>query len=263
MSGVMSDDKHEQASAARGQADAELADAGLAGAVPPTATAAIERALLVDMARTEVLLVRHGQQDRTVAQTRPGQTDPPLTDKGRRQAARAAAYLAGTGIARIYCSDLSRARETAQIVAAQVRTGEEPTVVPDLREVRLFRDLPQDRPLLEVLGRDGILAAAEAFRRSRRFDAFPDSESSAQLRARAVVALTALVEAHGNERIAVVAHGGLINSLLAEILGIEQDMFFFPAHASVTRVLHAEGRWALGSANETAHLSAGEQLVTF
>jgi probable phosphoglycerate mutase len=230
----------------------------------PDAAAALERALLANMSRTEVIFLRHGQQDFTLARARPGKTDPPLTVTGRRQAERAGVRLASEGIVRVYCSNLRRARETAEIVAPHVRPGEQPVVVPDLREVMLFRDMPEDRPLLELLGQEGLQRAADAFMRTRRFDAFPMTETSEELRARALGALSAIVQAHDQERVAVVAHGGFINSFLAAVFGIPQDMFFYPAHASVTRVLFNDGRWALYSANETTHLQHGEEsLVTF
>ena len=33
----------------------------------------------------------------------------------------------------------------------------------------------------------------------------------------------------------VVAHGGVINAYLREIIGASDDMFFHPAHASISR----------------------------
>ena len=229
-----------------------------------SAAGAIERALLVNMSRTELLLVRHGQQDHTVGRARPGQTDPPLTELGRAQAQAAGEFLTSDPVSRIYCSGLQRARETASILAASLRPGDEPTVITELREVELFRGLPKGRPLLEILGRARLEQATGEFLRTRSFDAFPETEPSADLRVRALRELTSLVRAHEGERLVVVSHGGFINSFLAEVLGIGEDMFFFPAHASVTRVLYNEGRWALFSANETSHLVDGERsLVTF
>lgn len=233
----------------------------LGSAPPSSAAAAIERALLVNMRRTELILVRHGQQDFTLARARPGKTDPPLTELGHRQAASLARRLAGESIAHVYCSDLRRAQETASHVAQALRSGT--TVLPELCEVRLFRDLPADRPLAEILGHEVLAGASAEFLRTRRFDAFPSTEPSAELRARAVKVLSALAERHAGERVVVVAHGGFINAFIAEVLGIDQDMFFFPAHASVTRMLFND-RWALYSANETSHLVVdGGSLVSF
>ena len=61
-----------------------------------------------------------------------GHTDQPLNDYGRKQARALADRLAGNDIAAIYTSDLSRARETAEILAERLAL---PVVAdPDLRE---------------------------------------------------------------------------------------------------------------------------------
>ncbi|NEA34162.1 histidine phosphatase family protein [Streptomyces sp. SID13031] len=81
----------------------------------------------------QLIVVRHGQstwnQDRRWA----GQADPPLTQLGRDQAAELALSCRAAGIGAVLCSDLSRARETAAIVARTLQLGE-PIESPDLRE---------------------------------------------------------------------------------------------------------------------------------
>jgi probable phosphoglycerate mutase len=229
-----------------------------------SAAAAIERALHVNMKRTEIYFIRHGQQDWSLGgRARPGKTDPPLSEIGQKQARLVAQHLAGESLSHVYCSHLTRAKETAEHIATALRPGLEPTVIPELREVHLFRDLAVDRPLVDILGEERLAVVAADFLRTRRFDAFPDTESSAELRDRAVTVVSGLAAKHPDERIAIVAHGGFINSFIAEVLGIEQDMFFFPAHGSVTRVLFNEC-WAMYSANETSHLVDDQRsLVTF
>ncbi|HMG41301.1 MAG TPA: histidine phosphatase family protein [Acidimicrobiales bacterium] len=80
---------------------------------------------------TRVLLVRHGQSEWNVSGRWQGQTDPPLTDLGRRQAYSAARSL-GT-VDAIWASDLQRAAETAAIISGELGVG--PVVLDtDLRE---------------------------------------------------------------------------------------------------------------------------------
>ncbi|MEA2145936.1 MAG: 2,3-bisphosphoglycerate-dependent phosphoglycerate mutase, partial [Solirubrobacteraceae bacterium] len=68
-----------------------------------------------------VLLARHGETDDNREPIRvQGFTDTPLNDTGREQAAELAARMADAGLASVWASDLSRARETAEIVAAAV-----------------------------------------------------------------------------------------------------------------------------------------------
>jgi broad specificity phosphatase PhoE len=69
-----------------------------------------------------VLLARHGETDDNVPPLRfQGWRDTPLNQTGRRQAHDLARRAAELGVASLFSSDLSRARETAQIVG-QPRT---------------------------------------------------------------------------------------------------------------------------------------------
>ncbi|KAA9151174.1 histidine phosphatase family protein [Amycolatopsis acidicola] len=79
-------------------------------------------------------LVRHGESEWNLAGRVQGQSPEagPLTAKGREQAARAAGALAGCGAEAIISSDLSRARETAAIIAAEL--GLDVFTDPGLRE---------------------------------------------------------------------------------------------------------------------------------
>jgi broad specificity phosphatase PhoE len=81
---------------------------------------------------TTLLLVRHGETDWNADGRLQGQTDRPLSDFGRRQAQRLAGELESEEIEGIYSSDLSRARETAEIVGQ--RLGLPVALDPELRE---------------------------------------------------------------------------------------------------------------------------------
>ncbi len=67
---------------------------------------------------TQCCLVRHGQTDWNKKGLYTGQSDIPLNEAGREQAAVLARKLKGQKFAAIYTSDLIRARETAEIIAA-------------------------------------------------------------------------------------------------------------------------------------------------
>jgi broad specificity phosphatase PhoE len=82
-----------------------------------------------------VLLARHGETDDNVAPLRfQGFTDTPLNDTGRRQAAELAESVAARTepIVSLWSSDLSRARETAEIVGRRI--GLTPVLDARLRE---------------------------------------------------------------------------------------------------------------------------------
>jgi len=62
-------------------------------------------------------LARHGETDWNRQQRWQGQTDIPLNSTGRAQAQRLAHKVAHLGLTHVYASDLSRARQTGQIIA--------------------------------------------------------------------------------------------------------------------------------------------------
>ena len=64
-----------------------------------------------------LILVRHSETQHTVEQRYSGHADPQLTAKGHRQAAEVAKALCDVCPQAIYSSDLSRACETAQVIA--------------------------------------------------------------------------------------------------------------------------------------------------
>ncbi|MCX7685088.1 MAG: histidine phosphatase family protein, partial [Acetobacteraceae bacterium] len=134
--------------------------------------------------------LRHGETDWNVRGLSQGHADIPLNATGRAQAERAARLLAGRGIVRIHASPLSRAAETARIVAAALAV---PLAFdPDLMETRF--GVQEGQPMGDWY--DDWIAG--------RFT--PEGgESFAALRARAIAAIDRATAAPGLALI--VAHG--------------------------------------------------------
>jgi broad specificity phosphatase PhoE len=155
-----------------------------------------------------VLLARHGQTNDNREPIRvQGFTDTPLNDTGRRQAAELAERVAGDGIRSLWASDLSRARETAEIVGARI--GLTPSLDERLREAfrgrwegHRFIDIARQEPELYA----AWLRAGEDFR-------FPGGES---LREQMDRVTAALEEIHRSAELPalVVCHGGSIRVML-------------------------------------------------
>lgn len=80
-----------------------------------------------------IYLIRHGQTDWNVERKIQGQTDIPLNINGKQQAKDAAEEIANLKIDKIISSDLSRAKETAEIINKKV--GAKITFDKRLREV--------------------------------------------------------------------------------------------------------------------------------
>ena len=148
---------------------------------------------------TELYLVRHGETDWNAARRIQGRTDIPLNDAGRAQARQAAELLARRRWDAVYSSPLSRAHETASIIAERLGI-DEVTGVAELVE-RDYGDAEgMSFEQIEALYPEGVRA--------------PGQETRAEVAARVVPALLALAERHPGERILVVSHGGAIRSVL-------------------------------------------------
>ena len=210
-----------------------------------------------------LVFVRHGKQEVPSGSFTPGLwTDPPLSELGRRQAAVVGKALAAEPVDAVLCSNLARAGQTAREVAAP--HGLEPVVYPELREVETYRDVPAGARLEDVLPPVMWHGVQERFNRELRWDVSPFSESSAEFRQRVVTVVEGILALHPGRRLAIVCHGGVINAYLGHLLGLRQDMFFRPAHASVSRVLAGDGRRVIHTLNELHHLEATDaSLVTF
>lgn len=212
---------------------------------------------------TTVILVRHGSQhfperDRPIASD---WVDPPLSEAGRRQARLVGESLADEDVDAVYSSHLVRAHDTARQVARH--HGLEPVVMKDLREVEVFRDVPAGCGLSDVLGAEEIREMQERFIAERRWDVYPYSESGADCRTRVVATIEEVIGRHPGRRVVVACHSGVINAYVGHVLGLAEDMFFRPAHASVSRVLARDDRRVVQTLNETHHLAAADPaLVT-
>jgi broad specificity phosphatase PhoE len=210
-----------------------------------------------------VSFVRHGKQEFPEEPFTPALwADPPLSEIGQRQAAAVGAAFADEPLDAVLCSHLIRARETANHVAGL--HGLEPVVYPELREVEVYRDVPDGTALEEVLPAVMWHGVHERFVRERRWDVSPFSESSAEFRHRVVTIVEGILALHRGSHLAIVCHGGVINAYIGHLLGLREDMFFRPGHASISRVLAGDGRRVIHTLNELHHLQVVDPaLVTF
>src|SRR4051794_33414879 len=213
---------------------------------------------------TELALVRHGQQQFPTSPVFvPAEwVDPPLSELGRRQAELVGAAFAPRRVDVVVSSHLSRALETARAIAGH--HGLEPVVLEDLREVEVYRDLDDGASPADALAEPFWRGVQERFPRERRWDLVPFGESSAELRHRVVSTIEGLLALHPDANLAVVCHGGVINAYLAHVLVIVEDMFFLPAHTSVSRVRRLGAHRALYSLNDRDHVTAADPaLLTY
>jgi broad specificity phosphatase PhoE len=205
---------------------------------------------------TELLLVRHGQQNYNVNGPMQELIDPPLSELGEQQAKLVGMRLSTEKIDAVYASPLRRALETGREIARHHQI--EPDVIDDLREVRIFEEMPPDRPPVEVIGKAQLAGIRQRMIVEKSWDVYPYSESSFDFRKRIINAIEGIVAAHPNQRVVVACHGGVINAYCGHVIGSKYDMFFRPAHTSLNIVAAGGHIRALYRLNDIHHLLTAE-----
>lgn len=150
---------------------------------------------------THLYLVRHGQTDWNVEGRWQGQSDVPLNDTGRKQAAAMATALAHAGLQAIYASDLIRAVETAQALAET--TGIKVQYDPRLREIH-------QGEWQGLLASDIQARYGDAFQRRRQNPLNvhpPGGETVRQVQRRVISAVEEILAKHPYGQVAIISHG--------------------------------------------------------
>lgn len=213
--------------------------------------------LLEEEGVTRLTLVRHAQQDYPTDDEfdHVAWADPPLSGLGRTQAMALSAVLGEQDVDVVACSTMRRAIETAEIVASP--HGLTPIVRPELVEIQSYRDLEEGVDPQTLVDPEEWAAREQAFYRQVMWDHMFFGEGSAEFRARAVGAVQQLVADYAGQHIVLVSHGGVINAVIGDILGIEEDMFFLPNHCSISTVWIKGDVRRVHSVNERQHLHVG------
>lgn len=170
---------------------------------------------------TRIWLVRHGQTDWNTQRRIQGHTPTELNSTGRAQAQQLADWLfdvrGRTSFAAGYSSDLPRAAQTAEIIAA--RLGLSISCTPQLRE----------RHLGEFEGKTWEQIRAARASDGRRvvehgdladWTGVPGVETDEQLWQRVSQILGDIARQHEGEDVLAVTHGGVIKHIIWHVLGL-------------------------------------------
>lgn len=192
----------------------------------------------------QLILVRHAQPRRVTDAS--GPADPDLTEIGAEQAGRVPAALAHHAIARVVSSPQLRARETARPTAEKL--GLDIEVLDDLAEYD--RDLPAYIPI-EDAQRD----FQEVYARIKA-GYIPEPIDADAFTARVLTTVAEIVAAADHaETVVVFAHGGVINVLLQDVLGLARPLTFPIDYCSITRILYSRtGTRTAATINENGHV---------
>lgn len=212
------------------------------------------------MNATRIIAIRHGETDWNVGARIQGHTDIALNGTGRRQALQMASALADEPLHHIYSSDLQRALATAQALADA--NGALLTIDARLRERCFGRYEGQRFADIEVSDPEAAL------RWRKRDPAFapPSGESLQDLQARVAHAVEALARQHMGQQIALVAHGGVLDTLyrLSTRQGLQAPRTWELANTSINRLLWTpDSGLALVGWGDTSHLQqTGQDELT-
>ena len=174
-----------------------------------------------------LLVIRHGESEADILDVHEGRADFELTQKGHRQAAAMARYVAGNyRLTRIYASTLKRAAQTARHLSDETGTAIE--FDPDLMEF--------NNGLLAGLSREEADRLYPYVENLPIDQAMYGQESMVEFRSRAVNVLQKVLSENSSEAvIALVTHGGMVNQLYGALLHmpIGENCFFSTADTGI------------------------------
>jgi broad specificity phosphatase PhoE len=194
-------------------------------------------------------LIRHGESLYNAEGRIQGQSDVELSPLGLRQSEAIADALAGESIDAVFASPLRRAMQTAHPIAA--RLGLEIECDDRLKEINagIFQGLLWTEIEAKFPGEAG------PWRRQEADFAIPGGESRRDLMVRGLAVFESMRE-RAFQRVAVVAHGGILAGALKALLRIPAEVNPFSLYNASISKLAWDGRVKLLTLNELDHLRA-------
>ena len=205
---------------------------------------------------TRLLLARHGRSEMNAQRRVQGWLDSPLDDVGREQARALAGRMHRENPTVIYTSPLSRARETAEIVAG-------------LLQIKVICDERlKERSVGDVAGMTGEEIAARfpdfmrRWRDPRTFAIPPGGEEPQVFTRRVTQALAEIGARHPQETVGVVTHGGVLGVYMGYLLGIETGRWapFSFRNGSLSVVELGDTGVRIKTVNSCCHLETEETV---
>lgn len=193
---------------------------------------------------TELILIRHGYTVRVNGDY----VHAPLTALGQQQAAQTGEYLLThqQPIGGFYTSPLRRAHETADIIASKISM--KPVVKHGIREVGGF-----EIPALGLFELASIFDPVEDY-----LDARAGKPILWPIQGRVSKTVMEITTAHPSQRVVVVAHSGVISSVLAWYFPEERGEWWLTTvrNCSLTRLtMDNKSHVQILGVDETQHLS--------
>ncbi len=203
------------------------------------------------MEHTRVIVVRHGETAWNTEKRWQGHLDSPLTPKGVSQAQALARRLARENFSALYCSDLGRACQTAQIISAVTGHRVSPDARLRERNLGIFQGLTTE----EIR----TTADPDLYERYRTRDpdhVLPGGESIRQQIERNIACFEELAKKHLGESIVVVTHGGVLSGFFRHVLSLPLNAprrFEF-RNSSLNVFIYRGDYWILQTWGDVNHL---------
>jgi broad specificity phosphatase PhoE len=195
----------------------------------------------------DLILVRHGRTDAKLDLCL-GQADLPLSTRGFTDVQQLAATWNESAPRFLFCSDLRRAQQSAQVFAAAFAI--EPLIDPRLREVDFGRW--NGRHWNDVMQADD--GRYRHWLENWVIQEAPDGESFANVLRRTGAWLAALLGSTSHEDcVLAVAHAGSIRAVLCHALGLPpgRALTIGIDHARASRLRYANGQFEVRYVNAT------------
>ncbi len=198
----------------------------------------------------KIIMIRHGETEWNQVGKQQGHLDSPLSECGRLQAKALAVFFRDKKIDYLYSSDLDRAFQTAEIIAKEIQLS----VIKEkgLRE----RNLGILQGLTKNEFKDRFPLEYKKFRSGDADYVLPNGESRRQRFNRNWRCLQDIVERHQNDKLLIVAHGGVLDTVFRAVLQIpiDDERRFSLINGSINSFSFENGKWRLESWGETNHL---------
>ena len=169
------------------------------------------------MAKTKIIVVRHGETEWNIEDRCQGHKDSPLTENGIKQAENVALRLADHNLSAIYTSDLGRAIQTAEIISEpsnlsikyDLRLRERNMgVLQGLTDSEMAKSFPEICSNLMKLDPDYII---------------PNGDSTRQSYSKNIECLNEIARSNPGDTVLIVTHGGVLINIFKYVVGLPLD----------------------------------------
>jgi len=205
----------------------------------------------------KILLIRHGESEANIYHKFSGSMDVKLTEKGIWQAARLANRLQEEKIDQVYCSTLTRAKHTAEIVFKSRKKK----IISNAGFMEMNFGIWEGLTYEEVKSKFGLSEDYFSWQPYINIKVpIPEGESIIKLNERVMHAFTGILDKHKaskkDETIAIVCHGGTIRIILLNALNMELEKIWNLAQDSTALniIYYDNGPAIVKLVNDTSHL---------